>query len=93
MSKGAATKPYTFASRTGSITFDHDLCANCETKECVKVCPPQILSVENGWPVLNIAREEAQRGKCTECLACEVECWFHGAGGAMIDLPITGIDE
>jgi len=28
-----------------------------------------------------------------ECLACEVECFFQGAGGGHVDLPIPGLDE
>ena len=41
----------------------------------------------------NITREEAQKGRCAECLACEVDCAFKGAGGGTIDLPIPGLDE
>src|SRR5207244_3633464 len=57
--------PYTFAIRTGQIIFDHALCANCETKVCVKVCAPEILKVENDVPILAISREEAKGGGCT----------------------------
>lgn len=86
-------EPYAFDIRTGTITFDHAKCAHCETKICVQACVPQILKLENDLPVLAITREEAQRGGCIECLACEVECWFHGQNGARIDLPIEGLDE
>jgi succinyl-CoA synthetase beta subunit len=85
--------PYRFATRTGTITFDHAVCQDCESKACVKECPPQILSSQDGLPVLNISLDDAQRGKCIECLACEVECWYQGAGGARIDLPIPGLDQ
>jgi len=88
-----AEKPYTFKTLTGSITYDHKTCAECESKICVKTCVPQILKLENGLPVLAITKEEAARGKCTECLACEVECAIHGAGGGYVDLPIAGLDE
>jgi hypothetical protein len=55
---------------------------------------PHILSLtEDGLPVLNITPEEAAKGRCSECLACEVECFFHGAGGGKIELPIPGLEE
>jgi succinyl-CoA synthetase beta subunit len=86
---------YQFQTVTGgTITYDHSVCATCETKVCVKECVPQILSLtEDGLPVLNITREEAQKGRCSECLACEVECFFSGAGGGKIELPIPGLDQ
>jgi succinyl-CoA synthetase beta subunit len=86
-------KPYQFDIRTGQIIYDHALCAKCETKICVQVCVPQILKLEKDVPVLAIPREEAKRGGCIECLACEVECWFHGNNGARIMLPIEGLEE
>lgn len=86
-------KPYRFATRTGTITFDHAVCKDCESKACVQECPPQILSSRDGLPVLNISLEDAQRGKCIECVACEVECWYQGKGGARIDFPIAGLAE
>ncbi|MDW8241556.1 MAG: hypothetical protein RMM98_18290, partial [Acidobacteriota bacterium] len=53
-----------------------------------QVCGPQILTLQDGLPVLAITRDEAKNGGCIECLACEVECWFHGEGGARINLPM-----
>ena len=88
-----AEKPYTFKTITGWITYDHKICAECESKICLKTCVPQILKLENDLPVLAITKEEAARGKCTECLACEVECAIHGAGGGYVDLPIAGLDD
>lgn len=84
---------YRFQTLTGEVVFDHDICLKCESKVCVEKCVPQILKVENGVPVLNISREEAKKGKCTECLACEVECYFHGNKGGRVDLPIPGLEE
>jgi succinyl-CoA synthetase beta subunit len=87
----APGRPYTFATVTGRVTLDHSLCADCEHRVCVETCVPGILSLsDDGLPVLNIAPEDAARGKCTECLACEVECAMHGAGGGYVDLPIPG---
>jgi succinyl-CoA synthetase beta subunit len=84
---------YTFESPTGTVTYDHALCDTCESKICVKTCVRQILKLENGRPILNISREDAKRGRCVECLACEVECHFAGAGGGHVDLPIPGLEE
>jgi hypothetical protein len=78
----------------GTVTYDHSICTLCESKVCVKECVPKILSLnEEGVPVLNISPEEAKRGRCTECLACEVDCFFRGAGGGQVLLPIPGLDE
>ena len=89
------TRLYQFDTVTGgTIAYDHAVCASCETKVCVKECARQILSLnEAGVPELNISKEEAQKGRCVECLACEVDCFFRGAGGGRITLPIPGMDE
>ena len=86
---------YQFQTVTGgTITYDHSVCATCETKICVQECVPKILSLNaEGLPVLNITEEEARKGRCSECLACEVECFFGGAGGGKIELPIPGLDK
>lgn len=92
-SRPDAKRPYLFQSPTGTVQFDHDLCSRCENKVCITECVPQILMAnEEGLPVLNITRAEAQKGKCTECLACEVECFFHGNKGGHISLPVAGLD-
>lgn len=88
-----AQEPYSFETVTGgTVTFDHALCRACESKICVQTCVPQILSLAGEVPVLNITHEEARRGGCTECLACEVECWFLGARGGVVRLPIAGLE-
>lgn len=90
----ATVKPYTFATPTGEITYDHAVCARCESKACVSACVPQILKLsEDGMPVLKVTLEEAQRGRCTECLACEVDCRALGAGGGHVRLPVPGLDD
>jgi succinyl-CoA synthetase beta subunit len=91
--KPMAAKPYSFKTITGKVTFDHDRCAKCESKICVEKCVPKILKLENGLPVLAITVEDAAKGKCTECLACEIECEQHGAAGGYVDLPIAGLDK
>ncbi|MFZ5785151.1 MAG: ATP citrate lyase citrate-binding domain-containing protein, partial [Acidobacteriota bacterium] len=86
-------RPYAFATPTGSITFDHAVCATCASKVCVTACVPQILRLaDDGTPVLAVTAEEAARGRCIECLACEVDCAALGAGGGRIGLPIPGLD-
>jgi succinyl-CoA synthetase beta subunit len=88
-------KPYSFETVTGgTVTFDHAVCATCESKICVAECAGQILSLnQEGLPVLNITPEEAKKGRCVECLACEVDCLFHGARGGYVHLPIPGLEE
>jgi hypothetical protein len=86
-------RPYSFVTRTGQITYDHEICLTCESKACVAECVPRILRLRDGVPELAISEEDAARGRCTECLACEVECWYQGAGGASISLPIPGLPE
>jgi succinyl-CoA synthetase beta subunit len=86
-------EPYTFESPTGTVTYDHAVCDTCESKVCVETCVRKILKLENGRPVLNISRDDAKGGRCVECLACEVECHFAGAGGGHVALPIPGLEE
>jgi succinyl-CoA synthetase beta subunit len=85
---------YTFETVTdGVVTYDHDICVTCKSKACIEACVPQILKLNDaGAPVLNISREEAKKGGCIECLACEVDCFLYGAGGGYIALPIPELD-
>jgi succinyl-CoA synthetase beta subunit len=87
-------EPYSFQTITGgTVTYDHALCRDCESKACVQTCVPQILSVVSDVPVLNISHEQAKKGGCIECLACEVECHFLGNRGGRIFLPIQGLPD
>ena len=86
--------PYSFETITGgTVTFDHAVCAGCASKICVQECARNILKLDDGLPVLNITPEEAKKGRCVECVACEVECLFLGAGGGTVDLPVPGLEE
>ncbi len=84
---------YSFATITGTIHIHHEKCADCAAKPCIEACTPQILKTENGGSVLTISADDAKKGKCTECLACEQACEFHGNGAIYIELPIPGLDE
>lgn len=85
--------PYRFETVTGgTVTLDHAACRRCETKICIDTCVPGILGLEGEVPVLNISPEQARKGGCTECLACQVECYFHGNRGGWVTLPIPGLD-
>ena len=89
-----AERPYAFKTPTGEVTLDHSVCARCDSKACVTACVPQILKLaEDGLPVLAVTPEEAARGRCIECLACEVDCRALGAGGGLVALPVPGLDE
>ena len=84
---------YNFETVTGKIFFDHQKCPNCKTKGCVEACSAEILKLEEEKPVLAVSREEAKKGKCTECLACEIFCTFHEQKAIYIQLPIPGLKE
>lgn len=86
--------PYSFETVTGgTVTLDHARCRDCESKICIETCSPGILSLQDDVPVLNIDRTTAKKGGCTECLACEIECYFLGNKGGHIDLPIQGLND
>lgn len=84
---------YSFESFTGRLFFEQKKCAGCRTKGCVKACSPGVLKIEQGKPVLAVNLETAKKGKCTECLACEIFCRFHEQDAISIQLPIPGLKE
>jgi len=84
---------YSFETLTGKIYIDHRKCLECGKKGCVEECLQQILRIEDGKPLLAIPSDEAKRGKCTECLACEIYCKFFGKDAIVIELPIPGLKE
>ncbi|MBN2003813.1 MAG: acetate--CoA ligase family protein [Anaerolineae bacterium] len=85
---------YSFQTVTGgTVAFDHTACVECESKVCIEACAMKILKLDsNGRPVLNILPSEAKKGKCSECLGCEVDCLLYGAGGGHVTLPIPGLE-
>ncbi|MGB9006087.1 MAG: ATP-grasp domain-containing protein [Candidatus Aminicenantales bacterium] len=84
---------YAFETMTGRLAIDHSKCGACRTKACVEACAPRILKLESERPVLAIPAPEAKKGKCTECLACEIFCKFHEQDAIFIHLPIPGLKE
>jgi succinyl-CoA synthetase beta subunit len=84
---------YHFDTMTGKLVIDHEKCKTCLDKPCVDSCAAKILKFDNEKPVLSITPQEAKKGRCTECLACELACQFHGNKAIMIDLPIPGLDK
>ena len=88
-----ATDPYIFPTVTdGRVQLDHAKCRMCSSKICIETCVPGILHLQNEVPVLNITIEEAEKGGCIECLACQIECHFGGNQGGFVHLPILGLD-
>ncbi|MFC1555405.1 ATP-grasp domain-containing protein, partial [candidate division KSB1 bacterium] len=84
---------YEFRTMTGSVKFDHSLCRDCESKICIESCDKEVLKLDDGKPVLAIDPADAKKGKCTECLACELECRIHVENGCYVDLPIEDLEE
>jgi succinyl-CoA synthetase beta subunit len=85
--------PYSFETVTGGeVVLDHAACQECTSKICIETCVPGILELQEEVPILNITLEEARKGGCSECLACEIECAFEGNRGGYVSLPIPGLD-
>ena len=84
---------YSFETMTGKLFIGHQKCPDCRTKGCIEACSAQILKLEQGKPVLAVSQEEAKKGKCTECLACEIFCAFHEQKAIFIQLPIPGLKD
>ncbi len=81
----------------GSVTFDLATCAKCKTKACVVACNVPnlacVLELKDNVPALKVTQEEAKRGACIECLACELACMTDGIGGITFSLPMPEWDE
>lgn len=87
------TSDYNFGTVTGgTVSFNYSLCKTCSSKVCISECQGGILEEVDSVPVLNITKTEVVSGRCTECLACEVECQAMGNGGGHIILPIADLE-
>jgi succinyl-CoA synthetase beta subunit len=85
---------YYFDTMTGRLLIDHEKCKNCSAKPCIESCTAKILKLDDkGSSILNVTPQEAKKGRCTECLACELVCQFHGNRAIHIHLPIPGLEK
>jgi succinyl-CoA synthetase beta subunit len=84
---------YSFETLTGKVFIEHERCGKCKTKGCVEECIYGVLKLDDGKPVLSMDAEEVRKGRCTECLACEIFCQFHEQKAIYIYLPILGLKE
>jgi succinyl-CoA synthetase beta subunit len=102
-SKGAKSEPsavadgfsadYSFKSKTGTVSFAYSQLNANSAEKIVASCPQKILKLdENNLPILAIETEEAERGKCSECLACEFASLDLGLNAVKIDFPIEGLE-
>ncbi len=83
---------YKFKTLTGEVTVDTGKCRDCREKPCIAACAPKVLKEEDGRPSLAMEPGEVARGKCIECLACELECHYRGKGGLTFSLPLPQVD-
>ncbi len=84
---------YAFKTKTGSISFDYSQLDDSSAEKIVASCPQNILKLdENNKPILAIYGEEAERGKCSECLACEFASLDLDLNAVKIDFPIEGLN-
>ena len=84
---------YSFSTRTGTIHFDYEVLDVDSAKLIVDSCPQKILTLSSdSKPVLAISNEDAERGKCSECLACEFASLDLGLDAVRIDFPILGFE-
>ena len=78
------------------IRFDLKRCDECQTKACIEAdhLPflGPVLELKEGRPSLMWSKEEIKKGKCTDCVACELACQLNGNGGVAITYPIPKLD-
>ncbi len=80
---------FSFKTKTGTISFNYNSLDKTSATKIIESCPQKILKLdENNKPILAIEPEEAERGKCSECLACEFASLDLGLNAVKIDFPI-----
>jgi succinyl-CoA synthetase beta subunit len=85
---------YEFKTKTGKVSFDYSQLNESSAEKIVESCPQKILKLdENNKPILAIEAEEAERGKCSECLACEFASLDLGLNAVKIDFPTEGLSK
>ncbi len=87
-----------FETMAGAIIrFDLKKCDECKTKACIEAdhLPflGSVLESKNGRPSLMWSKDEIKKGKCTDCVACELECQLRGDGGVTITYVMPKLDE
>jgi hypothetical protein len=87
-----------FGTMAGAtIRFDLKKCDGCKTKACIEAdnLPflGPVLELKEGRPSLMWSKEEIKKRKCTDCVACELECQLRGKGGVTITYPMPKLDE
>jgi len=87
-----------FETMAGAIVrFDLKKCDECKTKACIEAdhLPflGPVLEIKDGRPSLMWSKEEIKKGKCTDCVACELECKLRGNRGVTINYPMPKLDE
>ncbi|HUT72404.1 MAG TPA: hypothetical protein VMW89_17175 [Desulfatiglandales bacterium] len=79
------------------IRFDLEKCDRCKTKACIEAdhLPflGPVLELKDGRPSLMWSPEEIKKGKCTDCVACELACQLHGNGGVTITYATPKLEE
>ena len=79
------------------IRFDLRKCDECGTKACIEAdhLPflGPVLELKDGRPSLMWSKDEIKKGKCTDCVACELACQLHGNGGVKITYSIPKLNE
>jgi len=83
---------YRFATFSGEISIDQSKWTKESAQAVVDSCPRGVLKLAEagGQPqvVLAISAEDAKKGKCIECLACELKAFELGVKNIAIDLPM-----
>lgn len=89
-SKNGFIENYSFKTKTGKISFDYSKLDPDSSEIIAAACPVKILKLnEKQFPVLAIKPEEAEKGKCIECLACEFASLDLNLNAVKIDFPIS----
>lgn len=86
-----------FETRTGKVIIEDNKCVQCNTFACVKACSLYgsslfRINLKERRPEPIYDKEELKR-RCTECLACEQECFLRGLSAIKILLPMPELDK
>jgi hypothetical protein len=87
-----------FETMAGAIVrFDLKKCDECNSKACIiadhlPFLGP-VLKMKDGRPCLIWTRDEIKKGKCTDCVACELTCQLYGNNGVTIIYEMPKLDE